>query len=87
MLIAAPRPVRQGIMMATMQTNTDWVATRVEAALKESPVAEAIASTIKNGLNGQLTERALRTSDLTDLAKRLTKIARIPPTNQVAVED
>jgi hypothetical protein len=57
----------------------DWIETRIDAALKAYPVPNAVAAAIKEQLRATMSERALRPSELTDLAKTLVSLANTAP--------
>jgi hypothetical protein len=57
----------------------DWIETRIDAALKAYPVPTAVAAAIKEQLRATMSARALRPSELTDLAKALVCLANTAP--------
>lgn len=61
------------------QEKEDWASKRVYEALQGHPVANYIASTIKERLAGTMCERALRPVELTELAKILIDTVTAPP--------
>ncbi len=63
-------------------TQTDWLTTRIGAALSERPVGEAVALTIKIQLQGAMSQRALRSGELDFLALSLLDLVNKLPDGQ-----
>lgn len=57
----------------------DWVARTITAARKTAPVADGVSSLIEERLRGVMSERALRPTELKQLANALIKTATRPP--------
>jgi hypothetical protein len=57
----------------------DWIETRIDAALEAYPVPTAVATAVKEQLRATMSARALRPSELTDLAKTLVSLANAAP--------
>jgi hypothetical protein len=51
--------------------DNDWINSRLEDALRASPVADTVVTVIREQLYGTLCERALRGGEAADLAKVL----------------
>lgn len=62
----------------------DWIAKRVDTALKSCPVADEVGLAIKAQLQGTMRERALRPGELTALAKTLLDAVNSPPDEELA---
>ena len=64
-----------------MSNDIDWIAARITEALKvHAPVTEAVSARLEKLLNGQLSERQLRTTELTEVARAL--IADMVPSSK-----
>ena len=62
-----------------MSNGDDWIPKRVEEAQRAHPsVTDAAATRIKRLLRGQLSERQLRSTELTSTAKTLIADMSIP---------
>ncbi len=57
----------------------DWIAKRVDMALKSHPVADEVGLAVKAQLQETMRERALHPGELTALAKTLLDAAGNPP--------
>jgi hypothetical protein len=60
------------------ESQDDWLATRIEAAVREQQVAEAVALAVKTELQGTMGQRPLRPSELDALAVSLLKMTSQP---------
>ena len=61
------------------QDEDDWISKRIDEALQAHPVADDVASTIKERLAGTMRERTVRAGELTELAKILVDKITVPP--------
>jgi hypothetical protein len=67
-----------------MNIDDDWITKRINAALHAQPVADAIASAIKNHLRGAMRERALKPAELAKTANSLLTQVGDPPAKESA---
>jgi hypothetical protein len=56
-----------------------WIAKRIAEADMAAPVGAAVAARIQGELTGTMRERALRNSELADLARALLAATELPP--------
>lgn len=66
------------------EAQKDWISKRVDTAREACPVADAIALAIKAQLQGTMRERALRSAELTALAKTLLDEVNNPAGEEAA---
>jgi hypothetical protein len=69
-------------MIMTKPKDDDWVTTRVNGARKALPVSDAVATAIKDQLNGTMRERALRPGELAEVAATLLAAVNNPPVKE-----
>lgn len=62
----------------------DWIAKRIQEAQQATPVRETVASLLQEQLTGKMRERALRGTELAELAKKLIAATEPPETESAS---
>ena len=70
------------MLVALMENN--WINTRVMEALKVAPVADGVVNVVRDSLHGTMRERALRGTEVAELAETLLAAARSRPAEGAA---
>lgn len=69
------------------QEEENWIIKRINEALKDNPVPEAVSLVVSSKLKDDLCENALRPAELTALAKTLLDNLQELPPGEVSNED
>ena len=69
------------------QEEGNWIIKRINEALKDNPVPEAVSLVVSSKLKDDLCENALRPAELTELAKTLLDNLQELPPGEVSNED